>query len=115
MDDKEHICPRCKEGIVQSNNTGIVEIYFWKDPTCKSLEEFKKKFGQKERAMRKFEFHYKKCNQCDYVILYEYREIPYWNENIDYTNYPFIEGDIIKNWKYGANSNVYIGSKVIQW
>ena len=92
----KNICSRCKEGIVQSNNTWIVEIYFWKEPTCESLEGFKKKFGQKERALRKFEFHYKKCNQCDYVILYEYREIPYWDENIDYTNYPFIEGDIIK-------------------
>ena len=35
-----------KEGIVQSNNTWIVEIYFWKEPTCGSLEGFKKKFGQ---------------------------------------------------------------------
>jgi len=114
MKNKNIICPRCKECELENHDTGIMEIYFWKEHTCTSLEDLKKNLGKKEQAMRKFEFHYLECPQCDYEKIYEYREIPYYNENIDYSKKPFIEGNVVEHWKYGANKDIYIRHKVIQ-
>ena len=116
-------CPRCKEAILQKHKTGIIEIYFWhktslklKDlKNCKSLKEVMEKFNQREEAKRIYEFHYIKCPECDYFDIYEYREIETWDQNKNYLKKQFIKGDVVYDWKYGANSEIYIRSKVIQW
>ena len=106
------LCPKCKKSYTENKNTGVVVIYYdyyAGGPIGAGINVSGS--GHKE-----FQFHYKKCHDCDYWEMTEYRETPSWWDDLWDLDCPFKQGNIIDVYKSGKHgTDKYTSHKITSW
>ena len=91
------LCPKCEKAPTRYYDHGLVKIvydYTAGGPIGAGIHV--SGTGSKE-----YQFHYKKCTECDYWEMIEYRETPSWWDDLWGNDCPFHKGDIIEIYKSG--------------
>jgi hypothetical protein len=97
------LCPKCEKAPMTYYNHGVVKVHF---------EHF---YGGAIGAgihgstsgSKEYQFHYRKCNECEYLDMIEYRETPSWWDDLWGNECPFTKGNIIEYWYDGKMGNTY--------
>ncbi|MBP5785106.1 MAG: hypothetical protein J6W16_05940 [Methanobrevibacter sp.] len=91
------LCPKCQQTKLETIDNGLVEIiYDYIRNGCLGTGMNVAGTGKQE-----YQFHYKKCPECDYWEMIEYRETPTWWDDLWNLNCPFTKGDVIEDFKNG--------------
>lgn len=97
------LCPKCEKAPMTYYNHGVVKVHF---------DHF---YGGAIGAgihgstsgSKEYQFHYRKCNECEYLYMIEYRETPSWWDDLWGNECPFTKGNIIEYWYDGKMGNTY--------
>ena len=106
------LCPKCKHGEMKYHNTGLVEIdheWFSGGPAGPGVHV-------SGEGIKEYQFHYKKCEECGYWEMTEYRETPSWWDDLWNLDCPFTSGNIIEKFQKGElSSKKYKSHKITRW
>lgn len=97
------LCPKCQKAPTSYYNGGLLKVYF---------EHF---YGGaigagvhgSTKSSREYQFHYRKCTNCNHWYMVEYRETPSWWDDLWGNDCPFTKGDVIEYWQSGKMGNCY--------
>ena len=105
------ICPECDSEMVEKY-TGLLEVLrTWATGGNVGAGVHISGEGKKE-----FQFHYKKCKNCDHWEMIEYRETPSWWDDLWGIDKPFTKGDIIQEYINGnRNGERYKSHEIVRW
>ena len=101
------LCPQCQKGEITKHYHGLCEVYFKSDAGGA--------LGGGSNApyidANEYQIHYKKCDKCDYVDIFEYRFVPSWWSDLFNKDCPFSPGSPVKDYK----PEHYIKYKITRW
>ena len=97
------LCPKCQKAPTSYYNGGLLKVCF---------EHF---YGGaigagvhgSTKSSREYQFHYRKCTNCNHWYMVEYRETPSWWDDLWGNDCPFTKGDAIEYWQSGKMGNCY--------
>lgn len=95
------LCPKCEKAPTRYYDHGLVKIvydYTAGGPIGAGIHV--SGTGSKE-----YQFHYKKCTECNYWEMIEYRETPSWWDDLWGNDCPFHKGDIIEIYRSGNHGH----------
>ena len=106
------LCPKCEKAPTRYYDHGLVKIvydYTAGGPIGAGIHV--SGTGSKE-----YQFHYKKCTECDYWGMVEYRETPSWWDDLWGNDCPFYKGDIIEIYKSGNHgTDKFKSYEITRW
>lgn len=114
------LCPECNQkGMISGmeyHGTGVIKINW------EHAEGGPMGFGNHQwvRGSTEYQFHYKKCRDCGYWEMIEWRHTPNWFEDlinkIFNTDNNFVKGNIINEYKWGKFADDGFKSyEIIRW
>lgn len=97
------LCPKCQKAPTRYYDHGLVKIVY--DYT--SGGPIGAGIHISGTGSKEYQFHYRKCKECDHWYMIEYRETPSWWDDLCGNDCPFTKGDIIEKYQSGKMGSTY--------